>query len=202
MSLEDAVESREHGDQGRTLIGQCLGPLAGTAKSFPLHLYGVVPDIVAGVNTQPESFIAPALRYLFETDARVSAEVPDLAEVLLQHPSKHPRFVQRIDSFWGTEVGFGHDAVKTGDLALARAHLLERLEETGDAGLFPFVFDWFQRLCASLVRSERAHISDGHAEAEFPGLMTHTRTSPKVGRNDQCPCMSGAKFKKCCGRTP
>lgn len=26
------------------------------------------------------------------------------------------------------------------------------------------------------------------------------RTVPKVGRNDPCPCGSGAKFKKCCGK--
>ena len=25
------------------------------------------------------------------------------------------------------------------------------------------------------------------------------RTSPKIGRNDPCPCLSGKKFKKCCG---
>lgn len=28
---------------------------------------------------------------------------------------------------------------------------------------------------------------------------TVTRTQPKVGRNDPCPCGSGKKFKKCCG---
>jgi uncharacterized protein YecA (UPF0149 family) len=27
-----------------------------------------------------------------------------------------------------------------------------------------------------------------------------TRTIPKVGRNDPCPCGNGKKFKKCCGR--
>ncbi len=26
-----------------------------------------------------------------------------------------------------------------------------------------------------------------------------TRDSPKVGRNDPCPCGSGKKYKKCCG---
>ncbi|MBC2715271.1 MAG: YchJ family protein [Desulfobacteraceae bacterium] len=26
------------------------------------------------------------------------------------------------------------------------------------------------------------------------------RASPKVGRNDPCPCNSGKKYKKCCGR--
>ncbi len=26
------------------------------------------------------------------------------------------------------------------------------------------------------------------------------RTTPKVGRNDPCPCGSQKKFKKCCGK--
>ncbi|WP_300923614.1 SEC-C metal-binding domain-containing protein, partial [uncultured Desulfovibrio sp.] len=26
------------------------------------------------------------------------------------------------------------------------------------------------------------------------------REGPKVGRNDPCPCGSGKKYKKCCGR--
>ena len=26
------------------------------------------------------------------------------------------------------------------------------------------------------------------------------RTGPKIGRNDPCPCQSGKKYKKCCGR--
>ncbi|MBN1519487.1 MAG: YchJ family protein [Spirochaetales bacterium] len=29
---------------------------------------------------------------------------------------------------------------------------------------------------------------------------TVTRTAPKVGRNDPCPCGSGKKYKQCCGR--
>ena len=36
----------------------------------------------------------------------------------------------------------------------------------------------------------------------FPGgrVETYRREEPKVGRNDPCPCGSGKKFKKCCGR--
>nr|MDT0252540.1 DUF1186 domain-containing protein [Endozoicomonas sp.] len=30
--------------------------------------------------------------------------------------------------------------------------------------------------------------------------VTTVRDGPKVGRNDPCPCGSGKKFKKCCGR--
>ncbi len=31
-----------------------------------------------------------------------------------------------------------------------------------------------------------------------PGTQVHS--GPKVGRNDPCPCGSGKKYKKCCGR--
>ncbi|HBO99364.1 MAG TPA: hypothetical protein DD637_05970 [Verrucomicrobia bacterium] len=37
---------------------------------------------------------------------------------------------------------------------------------------------------------------DGEMVAEKPV----TREAPKVGRNDPCPCGSGKKYKKCCGR--
>jgi hypothetical protein len=29
---------------------------------------------------------------------------------------------------------------------------------------------------------------------------TYVRPTPKVGRNDPCPCGSGKKYKKCCGQ--
>lgn len=28
----------------------------------------------------------------------------------------------------------------------------------------------------------------------------YIRENPKVGRNDSCPCGSGKKYKKCCGK--
>ncbi len=34
----------------------------------------------------------------------------------------------------------------------------------------------------------------------YGGEATFIREAPKVGRNDPCPCGSGRKFKKCCGR--
>jgi SWIM/SEC-C metal-binding protein len=30
--------------------------------------------------------------------------------------------------------------------------------------------------------------------------MSTTRSEPSIGRNEPCPCGSGKKFKKCCGR--
>lgn len=40
---------------------------------------------------------------------------------------------------------------------------------------------------------------DGAWYFEDGALVPRTRTAPKAGRNDPCPCGSGKKFKKCCG---
>jgi preprotein translocase subunit SecA len=54
-----------------------------------------------------------------------------------------------------------------------------------------------------------AQISKEAPEAEAPQyegqlpqehIPTYKREAPKVGRNDPCPCGSGKKYKKCCGR--
>jgi SEC-C motif-containing protein len=43
----------------------------------------------------------------------------------------------------------------------------------------------------------RWYFVDGKLAAADPFV----RSSPKVGRNDPCPCGSGKKYKKCCART-
>ena len=38
------------------------------------------------------------------------------------------------------------------------------------------------------------------ADGELVGERPIVREEPKVGRNDPCPCGSGKKYKKCCGK--
>ncbi len=45
----------------------------------------------------------------------------------------------------------------------------------------------------SIFQHQRQHFQ--------PPSQTVRRSSPKVGRNDPCPCGSGKKYKKCCGAT-
>ena len=33
-----------------------------------------------------------------------------------------------------------------------------------------------------------------------PAVVPYVREGPKVGRNEPCPCGSGKKYKKCCGK--
>jgi uncharacterized protein YchJ len=55
----------------------------------------------------------------------------------------------------------------------------------------------------AILERQRRWIEEADAElnryGEEPG-ETYVRDRPKVGRNDPCPCGSGRKYKKCCGR--
>ena len=42
--------------------------------------------------------------------------------------------------------------------------------------------------------------AEGAEPEETPIQLPFHREEPKVGRNDPCPCGSGKKYKKCCGR--
>lgn len=37
-------------------------------------------------------------------------------------------------------------------------------------------------------------------DGQTPNPVTFVRKEPKIGRNAPCPCNSGKKYKKCCGR--
>ncbi|MCX5678343.1 MAG: preprotein translocase subunit SecA [Candidatus Omnitrophica bacterium] len=71
------------------------------------------------------------------------------------------------------------------------------------------VFDFSKQ---QLMHEEKTQFADSLAQADpeaaanYSGQLPeqHTvpfkREEPKVGRNDPCPCGSGKKYKKCCGR--
>ena len=50
------------------------------------------------------------------------------------------------------------------------------------------------RECSRFVKNEGSWFFHSGEQQD----ITYRRTSPKVGRNDPCPCNSGKKFKKCC----
>ena len=56
---------------------------------------------------------------------------------------------------------------------------------------------------ASVPESERAASMLAQLEADMDGNVNRSpekNTAVKVGRNDPCPCESGKKYKRCCGR--
>ncbi len=70
------------------------------------------------------------------------------------------------------------------------------------------VLYWIQPASEEQVREEkrkakakqRRLIHASVKDREAPVVATVKRDKPKIGRNDPCPCGSGKKYKKCCGR--
>ena len=206
-------------NEDRRLMGECIIPLAGTARQFPVHFYGEMklppaPEGVAsydsldeiglrvGINSEPEEWLKPVIQALYDTDLEAQKRDEDetLMHVLLTHPDKHERDIARRDSFHAVLMCLGEDAVDEGSLEKGRTFLRARLRQVDYEGMFDHVLTWAQRNAATLVASERAQLSSGHANENLRKSMTHVRSMPKVKRNDPCPCGSGKKFKKCCGR--
>ena len=54
-----------------------------------------------------------------------------------------------------------------------------------------------------LMQTDYSQEAGGQAQASEPPPVAKTirKDTPKVGRNDPCPCGSGKKYKKCCGRS-
>ncbi len=70
------------------------------------------------------------------------------------------------------------------------------------------VFDFSRQKLVHEEKSQFEGVEPGEAEeaASYEGQLpeekvsTYKREAPKVGRNDPCPCGSGKKYKKCCGK--
>jgi preprotein translocase subunit SecA len=52
----------------------------------------------------------------------------------------------------------------------------------------------------NLQHQEQQNIQLSGGESAQESQQTYKRQQPKVGRNDPCPCGSGLKYKRCCGR--
>lgn len=76
--------------------------------------------------------------------------------------------------------------------------------ETDDEGMVEFVAT-FKEKGAVRQHHEQSRFSRFQGawyfvDGEMVLPTTHVNEGPKVGRNDPCPCGSGKKYKKCCGR--
>ncbi len=57
---------------------------------------------------------------------------------------------------------------------------------------------WLESLFQARLDTDDYTVSTHDADPEQPKVTTIKRSTPKVGRNDPCPCGSGKKYKKCC----
>jgi len=77
-------------------------------------------------------------------------------------------------------------------------------EEAVPRGVFQslpqeFVHKEAMPLAGGPLKPNQQDFQEGLPEKDA-GVNQYTRQGSKVGRNDPCPCGSGKKYKKCCGR--
>ena len=100
------------------------------------------------------------------------------------------------------ERAFADGLVETGDIDMEEVH--KELKVGQDRIMARTASHHHHRLidnaAAHLLKwcPEDAAPTDSVKWSPAP-LTSPVRTTPKVGRNDPCPCGSGKKYKKCCG---
>ena len=127
--------------------------------------------------------------------ARYSAHAKSASKFLIE--SLHP-------SIRGAESENGQERYEEiqNDVSWDGLEVLETSED-GDTGQVEFIAKY------SIHNHPQSHKEkaifakeDGqwyYLDGEVEGHVTYRRETPKVGRNDPCPCGSGKKYKKCCG---
>jgi len=74
-------------------------------------------------------------------------------------------------------------------------------KETDDSGTVEFKAHYTDALEQKQVHHERSSFKKEEGKWFYvDGEYTPQASSVKVSRNDACPCGSGMKYKKCCGR--
>lgn len=110
------------------------------------------------------------------------------------HPAMKHEFDENGIREWSTNSKWlGLEIVKTEGGAIddekGTVHFIAKYENNGK-GLEHNEVAEFRK------KNDRWYFYDG----KFVGQETVVRDAPKVGRNDPCPCGSGKKYKKCCGK--
>ena len=89
----------------------------------------------------------------------------------------------------------GDPAAPSPTFDLARAYEEHYADNPPDPALMPFDDSLEAPLEAPLEDDDTTY------PIGYGGAPTFVRDEVKVGRNDPCPCGSGKKYKKCCGKS-
>ncbi len=123
--------------------------------------------------------------------ARYSAYVKTEVDFIVNstHPEKRPENDRKEIENWSKSAGWmGLQILKTQN----EAPQVEFIATYADHG----VKLEHHELAEFRKENDEWFFYDGVLAAQHPFV----RVDPKIGRNDPCPCGSGKKYKKCCGK--
>jgi SEC-C motif-containing protein len=110
------------------------------------------------------------------------------------HPDKRADFDEKSTRDWAERSQWhGLEIVET--YRGAEKDTEGRIEFTAS-----FTDDGIRREHRELASFSKVEGTWYFVKGEVAPVRQFVRPGPKTGRNDPCPCGSGKKFKKCCGR--
>ena len=179
FSAEEIVELLTDGEEVDWIVDQLL-PTAAEADRREM-------DQILG---QIAAAVAPAAP---ETDDEEPAAVEELDLAQLQQSLPPGVDVQQVEEMLRSPQG----AMLADFSAFCQERGLEG--EPDEAEMRELHEEWLQTPRPALEGKKPADVLEGGRL--FPGKVeTFRRETPKIGRNDPCPCGSGKKFKRCCGK--
>ena len=200
FSAEEMIQLLEDGEEPAWIVEQVLPD----SRAEPAdELRAVLEEIATQVGPSPEPAAADEVGST-QTLAELSEDMdPAAALETMELPPGVDRaqFEQLLSSPRGALLAdFGQYCEENG-FSSEKAPLPENAQSTGggviDEALRELHDEWMQTPRDSLEGKKPSEVMSGGL---FPEKVeTFRRESPKVGRNDPCPCGSGKKFKKCCG---
>ena len=179
FSAEEIVELLTDGEEVDWIVDQVLPTAAEADRS---EMGQVLAEIAAAVAPTPTA----------DTDDDLAAvEELDLAQ--LQQALPPGVDVQQVEEMLRSPQG----ALLADFSAFCQERGFDG--EPDEAEMRELHEEWLQTPRPALEGEKPADALDGGRL--FPGKVeTFRRETPKVGRNDPCPCGSGKKFKRCCGK--
>ena len=200
FSADEIVELLEDGEQVEWIVGQVLPEAVEAERGELRQLLAEIASEVAPPPVEDDDEVeaeetAESGESLQEVGEEVVEEELDLAELQGRLPPgvDMQQVEQMLSSPRGVLLGdFGAFCQERGvEPEMGDAQMSDEMQELQE--------EWLQTPRDSLEGKKPAEMLEGGRL--FPGkIETFRREAPKVGRNDPCPCGSGKKFKKCCGK--
>ena len=180
FSAEEIVELLTDGEEVDWIVDQVLPTAAEADRS---EMGQMLAEIAAEV--------APAAAP--DTDDEEPATVEELDLAQLQQALPPGVDMQQVEEMLRSPQG----ALLADFSAFCQERGFEG--EPDEAEMRALHEEWLQTPRPALEGKKPADVLEGGRL--FPSKVeTFRRETPKVGRNDPCPCGSGKKFKKCCGK--
>ena len=180
FSAEEIVELLTDGEEVDWIVDQVLPTAAEADRS---EMGQVLAEIAAAVAPAPVA----------DTDDEDPAAVEELDLAQLQQALPPGVDVQQVEEMLRSPQG----ALLADFSAFCQERGFDG--EPDEAEMRELHEEWLQTPRPALEGEKPADALDGGRL--FPSKVeTFRRETPKVGRNDPCPCGSGKKFKRCCGK--